>query len=118
MDNKIEIIEPKPLGRPRFIFNEKVLKQVEDMASYMCSKTEIATIIGCSKDTIYRSQEAHEAYERGVANAKRTIRKTQFDIAVKLNSSMMAIYLGKIYLGQDKDDDNEDYKPLPLGDVI
>jgi len=30
----------------------------------------------------------------------------------------MAMWLGKVYLKQDRDDDNEDYKPLPLGDVI
>lgn len=116
--NEIITVEAKPVGRPKFDFNEKVLQQVEDMASYMCSKQEIAKIIGCSKDTIYRSKEADEAYERGVARAKTTIRKTQFDIATKLNSAQMSMWLGKVYLKQDREDDQEDYKPLPLGDVI
>lgn len=114
----IEIIEPNKIGRPNFEFTPKVLDQVRNMASYMCSKGEIATIIGCSHSTINRSEKACESYDQGVALAKQSIRKTQFDIATKLNSSQMAMWLGKVYLKQDRDDDNEDYKPLPLGDVI
>jgi len=118
MDKKTEIIETKSFGRPSFVFTPKILEQIKHMASYMCVKGEIGTIIGCSYATIHRSEEASKAFEEGVAIAKVNIRKTQFDIATKLNSSMMAIYLGKIYLKQDRDDDDDDYKPLPLGDVV
>lgn len=113
-----KLLEHKPTGRPPFEFSQKVLKQVEDMASIMCNKEEIAMVIGCSKSTINRSTHACEAFNRGVARAKVTIRRTQFNIATKLNSSQMAMWLGKVYLKQDREDDNEDYKPLPLGDVI
>jgi len=84
----------------------------------MCTKQEIGTIIGCSHDTIERNQEAMEQYRLGIENAKATIRRTQFKIATQLNSATMAMWLGKVYLRQDKDDEQEDYKPLPLGDVI
>ena len=120
IDSKdIEIIQPSKIGRPNFEFTPKVLDQVRNMASYMCTKGEIATVIGCSHSTINRSEEACKAFEEGVALAKQTIRKTQFDIAVKLNSAQMAMWLGKVYLKQDRDDDeDESNNPLPLTDIV
>jgi hypothetical protein len=120
MDKEIQLIDnSKKLGRPRFEFTPKVLDQVEKLASVMCTLQEIGDIIGCSHDTIQRNQEAKEAIKRGVANAKNTIRKTQFDIATKLNSSIMAMWLGKVYLGQtDKIQTNDDNAPLPIYDII
>jgi hypothetical protein len=120
MDKEIQLIDnSKKLGRPRFEFTPKVLDQVEKLASVMCTLQEIGDIIGCSHDTIQRNQEAKEAIKRGVANAKNTIRKTQFDIATKLNSSIMAMWLGKVYLGQtDKIQNTDDNVPLPIYDII
>jgi hypothetical protein len=113
------IDDSKKLGRPRFEFTPKVLEQIEKLASVMCTLSEIGDIIGCSHDTIQRNQEAKEAIKRGVANAKQSIRKTQFDIATKLNSSLMSIWLGKVYLGQtDKIQNNDDNAPLPIYDII
>ena len=113
------IDEPKKLGRPRFEFTPKVLEQIEKLASVMCTLSEIGDIIGCSHDTIQRNQEAKEAIKRGVANAKQSIRKTQFDIATKLNSSIMAMWLGKVYLGEtDKIQNTDDNVPLPIYDII
>ena len=120
MEKNKDIIEvtPKKIGRPKFEFTEEKLRQIYDLASIMCTKQEIGTIIGCSHDTIERNEEAMEQYRLGIQNAKATIRRTQFKIATQLNSATMAMWLGKVYLKQDKDDDQEDYKPLPLGDVI
>jgi hypothetical protein len=120
MDKDILVIDDsKKLGRPRFEFTPKVLDQIEKLASVMCTLSEIGDIIGCSHDTIQRNQEAKEAIKRGVANAKNTIRKTQFDIATKLNSSIMAMWLGKVYLGQtDKIQNTDDNVPLPIYDII
>jgi hypothetical protein len=113
------IDDSKKLGRPRFEFTPKVLEQIEKLASVMCTLSEIGDIIGCSHDTIQRNQEAKEAIKRGVANAKQSIRKTQFDIATKLNSSIMAMWLGKVYLGQtDKIQNTDDNVPLPIYDII
>lgn len=120
MDKDILLIDnSKKIGRPNFDFTPKVLEQIKNMASYMCSKGEIGRIIGCSESTINRNLLAQEAYETGVAQAKQTIRKTQFDIAIKLNSTMMAIWLGKVYLGQtDKIQNTDDNTPLPIYDII
>ena len=120
MDKEIQLIDnSKKIGRPNFEFTPKILEQVKTMASYMCSKAEIGKIIGCSESTINRNQSAQEAWEQGVALAKQAIRKTQFDIATKLNSSIMAMWLGKVYLGQtDKIQNNDDNAPLPIYDII
>lgn len=106
-------------GRPPFEFTPKVLRQIQDLASYMCSKEEVANIIGCARSTLYKNQQALEAYEKGVNVAKLNIRKTQFDIATKLNSSIMAMWLGKVYLGQtDKVQNTDDNVPLPIYDIV
>ena len=120
MGKDILVIDnPKHIGRPTFAFTPEVLDKIEKLASIMCTLQEIGDIIGCSHDTIQRNQKAKEAIKRGVANAKQTIRKTQFDIATKLNSSMMAIYLGRVYLKQNPNVvENEEQSPLPITDII
>ena len=117
MDKDIQVIDKG--GRPPFDFSPKVLQQIQDLASYMCTKEEVANIIGCHRTTLYRNEQALEAYDRGVNVAKQKIRKTQFDIATKLNSSIMAMWLGKVYLGQtDKIQNTDDNVPLPIYDII
>jgi DNA-binding XRE family transcriptional regulator len=117
MDKDILLIDKG--GRPPFEFTPKVLKQIEDLASYMCTKDEVANIIGCSRQTLWRNKEASDSYDKGVNVAKLNIRKTQFDIATKLNSSIMAMWLGKVYLGQtDKIQNTDDNTPLPIYDII
>ena len=117
MDKDIQVIDKG--GRPAFDFSPKVLQQIQDLASYMCTKEEVANIIGCHRTTLYRNEQALEAYNKGVNVAKQKIRKTQFDIATKLNSSIMAMWLGKVYLGQtDKTQNTDDNAPLPIYDIV
>ena len=117
MDKEIQLIDKG--GRPAFEFTPKVLQQIHDLASYMCTKEEVANIIGCHRTTLYRNEQALEAYNKGVNVAKQKIRKTQFDIATKLNSSIMAMWLGKVYLGQtDKIQNTDDNAPLPIYDIV
>ena len=117
MDKDTQVIDKG--GRPPFEFTPKVLQQIHDLASYMCTKEEVANIIGCHRTTLYRNEEALEAYNKGVNVAKQKIRKTQFDIATKLNSSIMAMWLGKVYLGQsDKVQNTDDNVPLPIYDIV
>ena len=120
MDKDTQLIDRQDgRGRPIFDFTPKLLDQIKDLASYMCTKAEIARIVGCSESTLQRNQLAQEAYELGVAQAKKSIRKTQFDIATKLNSSIMAMWLGKVYLGQtDKIQNTDDNIPLPIYDIV
>ena len=120
MGKEILVIDNnKPLRKKPFAFTPQVIDQVEKLASLMCTLSEIGDIIGCSHDTIQRNQLAQESYELGVAQAKKSIRKTQFDIATKLNSSIMAMWLGKVYLGQtDKIQNTDDNIPLPIYDIV
>jgi len=120
MDKDIQVIDKdKTIGRPTFAFTPEVLDKIEKFASIMCTLEEIGDIIGCSHDTIQRNPKAKEAIKRGVANAKQNIRKTQFDIATKLNSSIMAMWLGKVYLGQTDKIQNTDVNiPLPIYDIV
>ena len=120
MGKDIQVIDnDKSIGRPAFAFTPEVLDKIEKLASIMCTLQEIGDIIGCSHDTIQRNQKAKEAIKRGIANAKQSIRKTQFDIATKLNSSIMAMWLGKVYLGQtDKIQNTDDNVPLPIYDIV
>lgn len=120
MGKDIQVIDnDKSIGRPAFAFTPEVLDKIEKLASIMCTLQEIGDIIGCSHDTIQRNQKAKEAIKRGIANAKQSIRKTQFDIATKLNSSIMAMWLGKVYLGQsDKVQNTDDNVPLPIYDIV
>jgi hypothetical protein len=117
MDKDIQVIDKG--GRPAFAFTPKVLLQIQDLASYMCTKDEVANIIGCHRTTLYRSKEAIDAYDRGVNIAKLNIRKSQFTLATKLNSSLMNVWLGKVYLGQtDKIQNTDDNIPLPIYDIV
>ena len=120
IDSKdIQIIEPSKVGRPKFEFTNEKLKQIYDLASIMCTKEEIGTIIGCSHDTIERNQMAMENYKMGVANAKASIRRTQFKLAMTHKSSQLAMWLGKVYLKQDRDEqEDESNNPLPLTDIV
>ena len=117
MDKDIQVIDKG--GRPAFEFTPKVLLQIQDLASYMCTKEEVANIIGCHRTTLYKNKEAIEAYDRGVNVAKLNIRKSQFTLATKLNSSLMNVWLGKVYLGQtDKIQNTDENIPLPIYDII
>jgi len=117
MDKDIQVIDKG--GRPPFEFTPKVLLQIQDLASYMCTKDEVANIIGCHRTTLYKNKEAIEAYDRGVNVAKLNIRKSQFTLATKLNSSLMNVWLGKVYLGQtDKIQNTDENIPLPIYDII
>jgi hypothetical protein len=45
MDKDIQVIDKQDgRGRPIFDFTPKLLEQIKDLASYMCTKAEIARI--------------------------------------------------------------------------
>lgn len=59
--------------------------------------------MGVSKDTLHRRfrTEIDKGHEAG----KKSLRRAQFDNAIKQNNTVMQIWLGKQYLGQrDKSD--------------
>lgn len=86
--------QAKKPGRPRLQISEK---QVYSLASLGCTNVEIATVLGCSDDTLVNNYS--EPLKKGRENLKKSLRKFQFDSAKK-GSVAMQIWLGKQYLGQ------------------
>ena len=91
-----------PTGRPKTAINKV---EFEKLCAIQCTLEEIAGWFGCSHDTIERW--CHQEYGDRFANVyaqkrsigKTSIRRRQFQVAEKGNTSML-IWLGKQYLGQ------------------
>lgn len=96
------------MGRPRKEINQD---QFERLCSLQCTLEEIASIFGCSEDTIerwckrtYKNEDGKqmtfaEVYKKHSATGKMSLRRWQFRSAESGNVSMQ-IWLGKQYLGQ------------------
>jgi hypothetical protein len=84
-----------PGGRPKFIIDYETVKK---LASIFCTQEEIAAVLGCSVDTLYRDKEFSGVYKKGLETAKASLRRKQFALADR--NPAMAIFLGKNYLGQ------------------
>lgn len=83
------------MARPRIQIDEK---QVEALAKIGCCGEEIAAVIGCSRDTIERRFAA--VVKRGHDSRNASLRRAQYEVAVKQKNATMLIWLGKQFLGQ------------------
>ena len=82
------------MGRPK---KYKIdTEQVEKLASFGCSNTEIASFFGCSKDLISKSYSTNVA--KGKDKGKIRLRQLLWKSAEKGNV-VMQIWLSKQYLG-------------------
>lgn len=109
-------------GRPKKILTEDALKLIENLSRIMCTDEEIASILGCSRDIFYNPDNEElfrQAIEKGKANGKQSLRRKQYEVAMKGNSSML-IWLGKQWLGQtDKVEQTTSFEDLtPLAELI
>lgn len=104
--------EKKKVGRPKFQIDYET---VEKLAHIQCTKTEIANFLGCSVDTLDRENNFAEHYKKGLDGGKMSLRRMQFKLAEK--NSAMAIFLGKQYLGQ-KDNPDENGKDNKINNNI
>lgn len=86
-------------------------KQIEKLAKIGCSQEEIGYILNISPDTIMRNYA--DAYKRGYAELKQSLRRKQVQMALKGDKTML-VWLGKQYLGQKERNEisTEDDKPL------
>jgi len=71
--------------------------ELEKLASYGLTNTEIADFFGCSKDLISKSYSTN--ITKGRSQLKKKLRKAQIDSALSGNATLL-IWLGKQYLGQ------------------
>jgi hypothetical protein len=81
-------------GRPKLDIDPA---QVEALARIACTTPEIATVIGCSEDTLERRFAG--VIEKGRAEGKASVRRMQYKAAMSGNPTML-IWLGKVMLGQ------------------
>ena len=83
--------------------------EVEKLAGYGCTNTELASFFGCSKDLITKSYSTNVA--KGRENGKIRLRKAQLDVALSGNSTML-IWLGKQMLSQVDRQEVEHIRPI------
>lgn len=99
-------------GRKPIELDEEMIGR---LASIHCSVDEIALIMGCGRDTIYRNYM--EIVEQGRAKGKMGLRRRQWEVAQDGNPTML-VWLGKNWLNQtdQQNPDDENNKPLPWDD--
>ena len=93
---------PSNGGRPKKVLNEQGIQMVEQLARLMCTEDEVGAIIGMSSDTIHNNDNDElfrTAYQNGKENGKASLRRKQYEIAMKGNPTLL-VWLGKQYLGQ------------------
>lgn len=83
-------------GRPKMEIDYKL---VEDLGSIMCTMNEIASILGCSTSKLEKDEEFMRVYKKALDNGKMSLRRQQYQLAMKGNCTML-IWLGRQYLGQ------------------
>ena len=103
--------DKKPTGRPKKYNIDP--KEVEKLAGFGCTNTEIASFFGCSKDLISKSYSTNVA--KGKDSGKIRLRQMQWR-AAENGSVPMLIWLGKQVLGQT--DKQEITEVKPIDDII
>jgi hypothetical protein len=83
------------MARPRKELDEE---QIRELAAIQCTNKEIAAVMRCSTDTLERNYAAAINEEREAG--KKSLRRAQWDKAVKDGNPALLIWLGKHYLGQ------------------
>ena len=97
----------KSVGRQKK-YNIQTAK-LEQLASFGCTNTEIASFFGCSPDLLEKNYS--EFLTKGRDKGKIRLRQLQFKAAEKGNVTML-IWLGKQVLGQTDKQEVELIKPI------
>jgi len=106
-------------GRPR---KEIDKGNFEKLCGLQCTLQEIAGFFDCSEDTIERfckreyGERFADVYDKKRGIGKISLRRYQFKLAEK--SAVMAIFLGKNYLGQRDNFEEQDNTALEKLDEI
>jgi hypothetical protein len=99
--------------KPKIVEDEETLEQIEGLARIQATKYEMAAFFKVTEKTflsfVQSSKKAQEVIETGYGHGKASLRRLQFKQAQ--NSTTMAIWLGKQYLGQtDKVEEKASHK--------
>lgn len=93
----------KVAGRPKLELDENLILS---LARIHCTHKEMASILGCSTDTL-KDNYSH-LIEKGRDEGKMSLRRSQFKKAIDDGNVAMQIWLGKQYLDQkDKIENNQ-----------
>ena len=96
----------RKVGRPKKIID---MVRVEKLASIGCTHDEIAAVLECSRNTLEHQDSFCAVYKRGFDKGKMSLRHKQWQLADKLDRTML-IWLGKQHLGQsDKQEVRADH---------
>jgi biotin operon repressor len=82
------------MARPRKKIDKE---QIKKLAQIGCSGDEIASVVGCSRDLIYKRFST--VLKEGHEHRNASIRRQQYALAMKGHPTML-IWLGKQFLGQ------------------
>lgn len=97
-------------GRPKLKLCEQ---DITNLARIGCSVEDMALVLNCSTRTIERRFVG--ACEKGRADLRNNIKKTQVDVAINDRSVPMLIWLGKQLLGQKDSRQEVEHKgEIPL----
>lgn len=83
-------------GRPRFVIDHAL---AEKLAAIQATQEEIASVLGCSVDTLLRDKKFCEIHKAGINKGRMSLRRLQWAAANKGNTTML-VWLGKQYLHQ------------------
>lgn len=95
-------------GRPRLKLNATGMSVIIALAQVMCTEEEIAACLDTTVETLHSELNYpifSECYKKGAQEGKMSLRRSQFRLA--MGNPTMAIFLGKQYLGQ-KDNPEEE----------
>jgi AraC-like DNA-binding protein len=100
------------MARPRLKIDPQI---VQGMAEICCTMNEIASVVGCSVDTLER--RFADVIQKGRNAGKESLRRAQFNLAKSGNATML-IWLGKQLLDQKEPQylipEGEDGQPKAL----
>ena len=98
------------MARPKKIIDYEL---VEKLANIQCTMVEIANVLEVSLSRLEKDKEFIRVYKKGMEKGKMSLRRKQWK-AVEDGSVTMMIWLGKQYLGQVEDRENNNIKKEQL----
>ncbi len=89
--------ESKKPKKPRKPFDAEDCRQIRELARIQCTLNEIAAVMGCSIDMLKNPKYRYH-WQEGRLEGQSSLRRMQWKQAE--TSASMAIWLGKVCLGQ------------------
>lgn len=104
-------------GRPKV--HNFDYEQITRLGELMCTRSEIAHVLGCNVSTIKRDQKALDAIDTGYSLGKMKLRRAMMRNACENMNAAVQIFLSKNLLGYSDQGqmDGEASQPLPWNEA-